>query len=81
MGIALLYPEPDGKGGRGKKKAPETGGFSRQRLGDARAVLRFSRELALAVRDGSRKLENRNLKNKVLKMRVLFLTCDMENGA
>jgi hypothetical protein len=46
-------PEPE-KGGRGNKgKASETGGFSRQRLGDARAVLAFSPELALEVRDGS----------------------------
>ena len=40
MALAMLYPEPE-KGGRGKK-APETGGFSRQRLGDARSVLRHS---------------------------------------
>ena len=46
MGVALLYPESE-KGGRGnKKKVPETGGFSRQRLGDARAVLAHSPVLA-----------------------------------
>jgi hypothetical protein len=57
MRLAFLYPEPE-KGGRGKKgKAPETGGFSRQRLGAARAVLAYSRELALAVRDGAAKLD------------------------
>jgi hypothetical protein len=57
MRLALLYPEPE-KGGRGNKgKALETSGFSRQRLGQARSVLAFSRELALAVRDGSKKLD------------------------
>jgi hypothetical protein len=48
MRLALLYPEPE-KGGRGHKtKALETSGFSRQRLGQARAVVAFSRELAFA---------------------------------
>lgn len=56
MGHALLFPEAE-KGGRGKKKVPETGGFSRQRLREARQVLAFSRELALKVRDGSVKLD------------------------
>lgn len=57
MGMALLYPEPE-KGGRGNKvKALETSGFSRQRLGQARQVLRFSPEMALAVRDGKMKLD------------------------
>ncbi|UPT99243.1 ParB N-terminal domain-containing protein [Bradyrhizobium barranii subsp. apii] len=56
MGHALLFPDAE-KGGRGKKKVPETGGFSRQRLGEARTVLAFSRELALKVRDGSVKLD------------------------
>jgi hypothetical protein len=46
------------KGGRGHKgKALETSGFSRQRLGQARAVLAHSPELALAVRDGSMPLD------------------------
>jgi hypothetical protein len=55
MRIALLYPDPE-KGGRGKKgKASETNGFSQVRLREARAVLAYSRELALAVRDGYRK--------------------------
>jgi len=58
MAIALLYPEPE-KGGRGhKKKVPETGGFSRQRLGDARRVLTFSLDIAHAVRDGTKTLDD-----------------------
>ena len=57
MAVAILYPEPE-TGGRGKKaKALETSGFSRQRLGQARAVLRHSTDLALAVRGGARKLD------------------------
>ncbi len=57
MRIALLYPEPE-KGGRGKKgKASETDGFSQSRLKAARSVLAYSRELALAVRDGGKKLD------------------------
>lgn len=57
MGIAMLYPEPE-KGGRGnKKKVGETPGFSDRRLYDARAVLRHSRELAEAVREGNVKLD------------------------
>jgi|GEM_PF-6148262 len=39
------------RGGRGhKKKVPETKRFSEARLGQARAVYRHSRDLALAVR-------------------------------
>jgi ParB/Sulfiredoxin domain len=58
MGHALLYPEPE-KGGRGKKSAnsKETLGFSAMRLSQARAVLAYSRELALKVRDDSVKLD------------------------
>jgi len=58
MGLAFLYPEPE-KGGRGKKAQndKETLGFSRMRLSQARAVLRHSRELAEAVRDGTIKLD------------------------
>jgi hypothetical protein len=52
MQFAWLYPEPE-KGGRGKKsgaiKSAETAGFSSRRLNEARAVLAYSRELALAV--------------------------------
>lgn len=60
MGIALLYPEPE-KGGRGKnmsaRKAQISGGFSSERLRQARTVLRHSLDLAYAVRDGVRKLD------------------------
>ena len=57
MRLALLYPEPE-KGGRGKKgKATETVGFSQQRLREARSVLAYSPDLADAVRDGTKKLD------------------------
>jgi hypothetical protein len=53
MQLAMLFPEPE-KGGRGKKSAvlnsAETAGFSTRRLNEARAVLRYSRELAEQVR-------------------------------
>lgn len=53
----MLYPDPD-KAGRGKKgKATETVGFSQQRLREARQVLAYSRDLALAVRDGTESLD------------------------
>jgi ParB-like chromosome segregation protein Spo0J len=52
MAHALLYPDAE-KAGRGKKgKASQTDGFSATRVREARAVLRYSRDLALAVRDG-----------------------------
>jgi hypothetical protein len=61
MRLALLFPEAE-KGGRGKKsaagKALETSGFSRQRLDQARAVPRHSRELAEAVRPLQRYFES-----------------------
>jgi hypothetical protein len=42
------------EGGRGKKRnLPETSGFSRQRLGQARQILNHSRELALQVFHGT----------------------------
>jgi len=56
MGHALLYPEPE-KGGRGKKNVLATQGFSSARLSQARTVLAFSRDLALAVRDGTESLD------------------------
>jgi hypothetical protein len=41
--LAFAYPEPD-KSGRGKKgKVPESGSFGRERLRQARQVLRYSR--------------------------------------
>ena len=52
MALAMIYPEPE-KGGKGKhSKALETKGFSSARLSQARAVLRYSLELAEAVSDG-----------------------------
>ena len=57
MRIALLYPEP--KRGRGNKddarKETEKVSFSRIKV--ARQILDFSRPLALAVRDGGKKLD------------------------
>ena len=55
MAMAMLYPEPE-KGGRGKKssikRVADTPGFP-HRVKEARAVLKYSRELAEAVmRDG-----------------------------
>src|SRR4051812_46720886 len=49
MALALIYPEPER--GRGKKdealeKLPESGGFKRERLRQARSILRHSRGLA-----------------------------------
>jgi hypothetical protein len=61
MATAMIYPEPE-KGGRGKKgNLPDTGGFSRQRLGVARTVLRHSRPLAEAVMAGSMTLDDASL--------------------
>jgi len=57
MRMALLYPEPDKRGRGNKGKAAETADFSQRRLPEARAVLAYSRELALAVRDGTKKLD------------------------
>jgi hypothetical protein len=55
MLLAFLYPEP-GKAHRGKKgeskSTAENAGLSLRRLEQARAVYRYSRELAEAVRDG-----------------------------
>jgi hypothetical protein len=57
MAVAFAYPEPE-KGGRGKKgNLPETSGFSRQRLGQARQVLHHSRDLARAVLMDATKLD------------------------
>jgi ParB-like nuclease family protein len=57
MGVALLYPEPE-KGGRGKKRnVGVSPTFSAKRLSDARKVLANAPELAYAVRDGTRKLD------------------------
>ena len=56
MGLALLYPEPPR--GRGKidpaTKSAEAAEISGRRVRQARQVLSYSRDLALAVRDGTR---------------------------
>jgi hypothetical protein len=57
MGVALLFPDPDKRGRGNKGKSSETDGFSQTRLKLARAVLAYSRELALKVRDGGVKLD------------------------
>jgi hypothetical protein len=62
MRVALLFPEEPEKGGRGKtgsasKRAAEAAGVSHRRIQEARQVLAYSRDLALAVRDGPMKLD------------------------
>ena len=58
VGHALLYPTAQQGGSRKKGSSQETLlGFSNMRLSQARAVLAFSRELAIKVRDGSVKLD------------------------
>jgi hypothetical protein len=50
---AILHPEDGGKGGRGKRvNLPQNGNFGRERLRQARAVLRHSRSLAESVLKG-----------------------------
>jgi hypothetical protein len=51
MAVAMLFPEPDKRGRGNKGKSTESVGFSQQRLREARQVLRFSPELACAVRE------------------------------
>jgi hypothetical protein len=53
MAHALIYPEATNKGGRGKKNSSVSEGFSATRVSVARKVLSYSRDLALAVRDGT----------------------------
>jgi hypothetical protein len=66
MAMALLYPEPER--GRGKKdpakKEAETASFSYRRVKQARQVLAYSRELALAVRDGTKSLDEASQEGK-----------------
>jgi len=51
--LAMIYPEPE-KGGRGKvgatKEAKKLGGFSDERLRQARAVLRLAKQRESASR-------------------------------
>lgn len=49
MSYAMIYPEPRSKGGRGKTSVENTEVFSRDRLKQARAVLRHSKTLADGV--------------------------------
>jgi hypothetical protein len=64
MRLALLYPEPEKGGARKRGSVSETktaldkGGISAARLSQARAVLAYSRELALPVRDGLKTLDD-----------------------
>ena len=51
IALAMLYPEPE-KGGRGKKTVLKRDGFSKQRLSDARSILRYSQGLAEDVLAG-----------------------------
>jgi hypothetical protein len=60
MGVAFLYSKEPEKGGPGQGKASETEGISSTRLSNARAVLRYSRVLAEAVRDGTKKRAERS---------------------
>jgi ParB-like chromosome segregation protein Spo0J len=87
--LAFLYPEAE-KGGRGKnvaaRKAVETAGFSPERLKQARTIVRFSRDLAIAVRDGSRRCSRSprgagaGTREKRQK-RTVFLGCDCPTPA
>ena len=59
IALAMLYPEPE-KAGRKKKDAnndKETLQFSRMRLSQARQILAHSRDMAIAIRDGSIKFD------------------------
>ena len=59
MGYALLFPDAKQGGSRKKGASSETElGFSKVRLSEARAVLAYSRDLALAVRDGTESLDD-----------------------
>jgi hypothetical protein len=56
MALAMMYPEP-GKGGRGNKNGSVSEQFSKTRLSNARAVLRYSRGLAEQVLKGDAGLD------------------------
>jgi hypothetical protein len=53
MGLAILYPEPKRGMHSELRNLTEKTGLTNARLSQARSVLRHSRELAEAVRDGS----------------------------
>jgi hypothetical protein len=60
MALAFAHPEPE-KGGRGNtgtvKEAKRLGGFSDERLRQARQLLRHSEEMAMAVLAGGLKFD------------------------
>jgi ParB-like nuclease domain len=61
MRVALLWPEPE-KGGRGKRSRiqeclDESRKTFQNRMSQARQILAYSRETALAVRDGNKRLD------------------------
>lgn len=58
MAIAMLYPEPGRGRGNIDAARKETGSVSFTRIKEARQVLRYSREVADAVRDGVTKLDD-----------------------
>ena len=58
MGHALLFPEGAKLKRKGSSSVSEDQGFSAARLSQARTVLSYSRDLALAVRDGTEKLDD-----------------------
>jgi len=57
MALALAYPGGQGKKDDDARTSAETAEVSMRRVQVARQVLRYSRELALAVRDGITKLD------------------------
>jgi hypothetical protein len=61
MAVAMMYPDAGGKGGLGKKDDAKnlqlSGGFSVERLRQARAVLAHSPPIASAVLAGSKSLD------------------------
>jgi ParB-like chromosome segregation protein Spo0J len=61
MATAMIYPEPE-KGGRGKETVLKRDGFSKQRLSDARRVLRHRPTLAQQVLNGTEPLDAALLK-------------------
>jgi hypothetical protein len=74
MRLALLYPEPSKGHSRRRGVVSETktsidkSSISAARLSQARAVLAYSRELALAVRDGTTKQQ---AANQIGRMRLI----------
>jgi hypothetical protein len=76
IATAMLFPDDGGKGGRGKRD-PATnsltvGGFGRELLRQARAVLAYSPELASEVRDGATPLKEAFEKVKAARERSEF---------